>query len=434
MRATLLELRLLLGELARNKNSQWMCGRMKILVLNSGSSSQKACLYEIGATLPDHPPACLWEGRVEFAGDSAAMVMKNSQGASQKEKIQASSREQVVRHLLSALWDGKVRVLASLSEIDAVGHRVVHGGPHFEEPVVITPEVRSAIADASELAPLHIPAALEGMEIAESILGSVPQVAVFDTGFHHTMPPAAAIYPGPYDWVESGIRRYGFHGINHQYCAGRAAQLLKKDPKSLKIVTCHLGNGCSVTAVQGGRSVDTTMGFTPLDGLMMGTRSGAVDPGILIFLMRQRHLDGEQIDQMLNQKSGLLGISGFSSDMREILAAVQRGHERASLAFDIFVHRLQSAIGGMVAVLDGIDSLVFTAGVGENSPDVRAAACARLGFLGVKLDSQLNARPSLDADVSSPDSRVRVLVIRAEEDWAIAAECWKLAQVAAPAA
>lgn len=405
---------------------------MKILVLNSGSSSQKACLYEIGATLPDHPPACLWEGKVEFGGATAVLSVKNSQGAAQKENIHATSREQVVKHLLSTLTDGKVGVLASLSEIDAVGHRVVHGGPHFEEPVAITPEVRSAIAKVSELAPLHTPPALEGMELVETMLGPVPQFAVFDTGFHRHMPPEAAIYPGPYDWVERGIRRYGFHGINHQYCAGRAAQLLKKDPRSLRLVTCHLGNGCSISAIQQGHSVDTTMGFTPLDGLMMGTRSGSVDPGILIYLLRQRQLDGQQLDQMLNQKSGLLGISGLSSDMREILEAMGRGHERARLAFEIFVHRLRTSIGGMAAVLGGLDALVFTAGVGENSADVRAAACSTLGFLGIKLDSQLNARPKLDAEISSPDSRVRVLVIRAEEDWAIATDCWKLVHTAAP--
>ena len=399
---------------------------MKILVLNSGSSSQKACLYEIGATIPDHPPACLWEGRVEFGNGSAEIVVKSSQGAVQKEQIQQSSREQVVKRLLSTLSDGRVHALASISEIDAVGHRVVHGGPHFEDPVVVTREVRSAIESVSELAPLHIRAELEGMKVIESMLGPVPQVAVFDTGFHRQMPLAASIYPGPYEWFESGIRRYGFHGINHQYCAGRAAQLLNKAPKSLKVVTCHLGNGCSVAASHGGRSIDTTMGFTPLDGLMMGTRSGAVDPGILIYLMRQRKLDAQQIDHLLNHESGLLGISGLSSDMRDILAAIQRGHERAKLAFDIFMHRLRTAIGGMAVVLGGIDSLVFTAGVGENSSDVRAAACRTLEFLGLKLDRELNARPTLDADISTADSRVRVLVIRAEEDWAIASECWRL--------
>ena len=403
---------------------------MKILVLNSGSSSQKACLYEIAGALPDRPPASLWEGKVEFGSDTSTIVV-NSRGVIRTEQIQASSRDQVIRHLLSTLSDGKVRALTSLSEIDAVGHRVVHGGPHLGEPVVVTHEVRSTIAGVRELAPLHIPAELEGIDIVESILGLVPQVAVFDTGFHHRMPPEAAIYPGPYEWVEKGIRRYGFHGINHQYCAGRAAQMLRKDPQSLKLVTCHLGNGCSVSAIHGGRSIDTTMGFTPLDGLMMGTRSGSVDPGIVTYLMRQGKLDGEQIDHMLNQKSGLLGISDLSSDMREILAAIQRGHARAKLAFDIFVHRLRTAIGGMAAVLGGIDSLVFTAGVGENSPDVRAAACSMLGFLGIELDNERNAHPSLDADISSANSRVRILVIRAEEDWAIAAECWKLVAVAA---
>src|SRR5208337_3712490 len=218
------------------------------------------------------------------------------------------------------------------------------------------------------------------------VLGAIPQIAVFDTGFHRQMPESAAIYPGPYEWLEKGIRRYGFHGINHQYCAGRAAQLLRKDTNSLKTVTCHLGNGCSVTAIQGGRSLDTTMGFTPLDGMMMGTRSGSVDPGILTFLMRQRQLDGQEIDKLLNEKSGLLGISGLSSDMRDILAAIQKGHTRAKLAFDIYVHRLKVAIGGMAAVMGGIDALVFTAGVGENSPEIRAATCSTLEFLGLKLD------------------------------------------------
>ena len=399
---------------------------MNILVLNSGSSSQKACLYEIGETLPKHAPPCLWEAKVEFAGDTAAIAVKNSQGIVQNETVQASSREHVVKRLLTTLTAGKVQAVTSLSEIDAVGHRVVHGGLHFEEPVPITREVLSAIASVSELAPLHTPAALEGIDIIQRVLGPVPQVAVFDTGFHRQIPAAAATYPGPYKWFEDGIRRYGFHGINHQYCAARAAQLLNKDLSSLKIVTCHLGNGCSVTAIDGGRSVDTTMGFTPLDGLMMGTRSGAVDPGILIHLMRQNHLDPQQIDQVLNRESGLLGISGFSSDMREILAAIERGHERAKLAFDIYVHRLRSAIGSMATALGGIDALVFTAGVGENSADVRAAACDTLGFLGVKLDKELNARLVLDQEISAADSQVRVLVIRAEEDWAIAFECWKL--------
>src|SRR5215470_12854509 len=206
---------------------------MKILVLNSGSSSQKACLYEIGATPPDHPPACLWEGKVEFGANTATVVLKNSRGDQQQEQLQFSSREQVVRHLLSTLSSGRLRAVASVSDIDCVGHRIVHGGPNLDEPVIVTPEVRSAIAGVSALAPLHVPDELEGMDIVNAILGSVPQVAVFDTGFHRQMPLPAEIYPGPYEWYDNSIRRYGFHGISHQYCAGRTAQLLKKDVKSL---------------------------------------------------------------------------------------------------------------------------------------------------------------------------------------------------------
>ncbi|HZF41727.1 MAG TPA: acetate/propionate family kinase, partial [Blastocatellia bacterium] len=245
--------------------------------------------------------------------------------------------------------------------------------------------------------------------------------------FHRNMPLSAAVYPGPYEWFESGIRRYGFHGINHQYCATRAAALLRRDLASLKLVTCHLGAGCSLAAISEGRSIDTTMGFTPLEGLMMGTRSGSVDPGILTYLMRQGRLQAQEIDEMLNQKSGLLGISGISDDMREILAGVKQGHPRARLAFDIYAHRLEAGIGAMVAVLGGIDALVFTAGVGENSPEVRSAACSKLEFLGLKLDEGANAQVSTDHDIATQDSRVRILVIRAREDWAIAGECWKLA-------
>ena len=399
---------------------------MKILVLNSGSSSQKTCLYEIGETLPEDPPACLWEGKIEWDGDVAATVVKKRHGAVQRDRVHVSSRGQAVEHLLATLRSTEIPGLASSSDIDVVGHRIVHGGPHFEEPVLITSEVKSAIAGASAFAPLHNQAELEGMELVEKLLGSIPQVAVFDTGYHRKIPLAASVYPGPYAWFESGIRRYGFHGINHQYCAARAARLLRRDLKCLRLVTCHLGNGCSLAATREGLSIDTTMGFTPLEGLMMGTRSGSVDPGILTYLMRQGRLQGQEIDAMLNQKSGLLGISGLSGDMREILAAMKQGHSRARLAFDIYVHRLQAGIGAMVAVLGGIDALVFTAGVGENSPEVRAETCSQLEFLGLKLDRVANAQPSFDADVATVDSQVRALVIRAQEDWAIAGECWKV--------
>ncbi|PWT83482.1 MAG: acetate kinase, partial [Blastocatellia bacterium] len=254
---------------------------MKILVLNSGSSSQKACVFEVGDALPEDPPACVWEGKIEWDGDVAATVVKTAHGVVQKDRVHVPSRAEAVQHLLGTIGSTQTQTESSSSKIDVVGHRIVHGGPHFEQPVLVTPEVKAAIAAASVFAPLHNQAELEGMELVEKLLGRVPQVAVFDTGFHRKLPAPAAIYPGPYDWFERGIRRYGFHGINHQYCAGRAARLLCRDLKSLRLVTCHLGNGCSLAAILEGVSVDTTMGFTPLEGLMMGTRSGSVDPGIL---------------------------------------------------------------------------------------------------------------------------------------------------------
>ncbi len=399
---------------------------MKILVLNSGSSSQKSCLYDIGKTLPEHPPAPVWEGKVEWDGSQADVQVRNSQGAQLKDRVQIASRSHATRQLLDTLWNGKLRVVSAPSEIDAVGHRIVHGGKDFDKATAITPEVKSAIAGMSVFAPFHNRAELEGIEIIEKRMGTVLQVAVFDTGFHSRLPEPAAVYPGPYEWLAQGIRRYGFHGINHQYCAERTAQLLGKDLRSLKLVTCHLGNGCSLAAIRDGQSVDTTMGFTPLEGLMMGTRSGSVDPGILTYLIRQGQLTGQQLDDILNTKSGLWGISGISGDMRQIVAAMKDGNPRATLAFEIFVHRLQAGIGAMTAVLGGIDALVFTAGIGENSPEVRVAACANFGFLGLKLDPAKNAQPSADQDISLSDSAVRVLVVRAQEDWAIARDCWRL--------
>jgi acetate kinase len=399
---------------------------MKILVLNSGSSSQKSCLYDIGKTLPEHPPAPVWEGKIEWEGSQADILVRNSQGAQLKDRIQFGSRSNAIDQLLDTLWNGKLRVVSAPSEIDVVGHRIVHGGKDFDTATTITPEVKSAIASMSAFAPLHNRAELDGVEIIEKRVGAVLQVAVFDTGFHSRLPEPAAVYPGPYEWLAHGIRRYGFHGINHQYCAERTAQLLGKDLRSLKLVTCHLGNGCSLAAIREGRSIDTTMGFTPLEGLMMGTRSGSVDPGIMTYLMRQGGFTGQQLDNLLNTKSGLLGISGISGDMRQIVAAMKDGHPRAKLAFEIFVHRLQAGIGAMLALLNGMDVLVFTAGIGENSPEVRAAACANFAFLGLKIDAAKNLQLSADQDISLIESPVRVLIVRAQEDWAIARDCWRL--------
>lgn len=396
---------------------------MKILVLNSGSSSQKSSLYEIAAAVPDDPPTPLWEGAIEWETDEAAIHVRTARGVELRHRIEALSRKRAIGQLLETVWSGDTRVVSGPPEIDSVGHRVVHGGAKYREPTIITPEVKSAIAKLAVFDPLHTGAELDGMQLIEELLGSIPQVAVFDTAFHGQMPDAAFVYPGPYEWLKRGIRRYGFHGINHQYCAGRAAELLHGDLASLKLVTCHLGNGCSLAAIRGGHSIDTTMGFTPLEGLMMGTRSGSVDPGILTYLALTHGVSGQRMDEMLNKESGLLGISGVSEDMRQVEQAMKQGQARAKLAFDMFIHRLQSAIGAMIAVLGGVNVLVFTAGIGENSAEVRAATCANFGYIGLKIDSTRNVQVSPDADISTVDSNVRVLVIHAQEDWAIARQC-----------
>ncbi len=403
---------------------------MNVLVLNTGSSSQKSCVYRLGDTLPAHPPVPVWEASLEWGrGGAAARRVRGAGGETREERPEIDSRRGAIGHLLETLWTGRTRVVTGPDEIDVVGHRVVHGGRDYTEATRVTPEVKAAIGRLAAFAPLHNRAELEGIELVEQLLGQVPQVAVFDTAFHSRMPLAAAAYPGPYAWLDRGIRRYGFHGINHGYCAKRAAQLLDRPIESLRLVTCHLGNGCSLAAIRDGASVETTMGFTPLEGLMMGTRSGSVDPGVLIHLLRGDDAPGPgQLDDLLNRRSGLLGISGVSGDMREVLAARARGHERAALAFDMFVHRLRLAIGAMVATLGGLDALVFTAGIGEHAPEVRAGACAGFEHLGLKLDDGKNARPSGDQDLSAEGSAVRVLVVRAEEDWAIARECWTLLQ------
>src|SRR5260221_206782 len=397
---------------------------MKILVLNSGSSSQKVCLYDLTAPLPDNPPAPLWEGQLEWRDDRASLEVRPSAGEVSQEKVPKGERSAATSHLLDALISGKTRVLQSLSEINVVGHRIVNGGRALDRPTVITPDVKAAIEKMAVFAPLHNRTELEGIALIEKLCGKVPQVAVFDTGFHTRISDAAAIYPGPYRWAQGGIRKFGFHGINHQYCAGRAAQMLGQSLTGLKLISCHLGNGCSLAAIRGGKSIDTTMGFTPLDGLMMGTRSGSVDPGILTYLMRSEKLDGAALDKILNSESGLLGISGISADMREIVTAMQAGNPRATLAFEMFIHRLAAGIGAMLAVLNGADAIVFTGGIGEKSAEVRSATCDLFAFLGLALDLQKKSSTSLDSDIATAQSSVRVLVIRAQEDWAIARECW----------
>ncbi len=402
---------------------------MKILVLNAGSSSQKSCLYQLGEELPDCPPKPLWEAKIDWTGKSgvADLKVETSQGTSLEEQMSLDERPKAIAYILNTLWRGSTQVIGQLNEIDIVGHRVVHGGQEYTKATVVTPDVKAAIKQLVALAPEHNPANLEGIEAIEQILAQVPQVVVFDTAFHSQLPLSAAIYPGPYEWFENGIRRYGFHGISHQYVASRASQLLGKDMASLRLITCHLGNGCSLAAVHKGICVDTTMGYTPLDGLMMGTRSGSVDPGILIQLMRQGN-DAETLNNILNKQSGLKGLSGVSGDMRQIQALIEQGQERAKLAFNVYIHRLRSHIGSMLASLGGLDALVFTGGVGENSALVRAAAVEAFEFLGLKLDKQKNNASPVDEDIAAVDSAIRVLVVHTEEDWAIAQECWKLAK------
>lgn len=399
---------------------------MKILVLNAGSSSQKSCLYQIDDSLPDSPPKPLWSASVDWTRHPgvAEIKIKTDQGVVTQE-LPSNSRPEVISHLLDTLTD--TGVISDLNEINIVGHRVVHGGEEYREATLITPQVKDAIIHLSAFAPVHNPANVEGVEAIEQVLPNVPQVAVFDTAFHR-MPLSAAIYPGSYQWFEEGIRRYGFHGISHQYCAGRTAQLLQQDLQSLRLIVCHLGNGCSLAAIRDGVSIDTTMGFTPLDGLMMGSRSGSIDPGILIYLLREQGFDADKLDRVLNYESGLKGISGISGDMRQIQSAIASGNSRASLAFDIYVHSLQKHIGSMLASLGGLDALVFTAGVGENVPDVRALACEAFGFMGIKLDQDKNAQSPPDCDIATEDSSVRVLIVHTQEDWAIATQCWQLAQ------
>lgn len=401
---------------------------MKVLILNAGSSSQKSSLYDLSAPLPELPPRPLWQAQVDWTHPAgiAELRVKAATGAKIEQALHQTARPAVVAGMLETLWSGPTQVIDGPEAIAVVGHRVVHGGQTYRQRVWVTAEVKAAIARLATFAPLHNPANLEGIEAIEQNLGVIPQVAVFDTAFHADLPPAVAVYPGPYAWFEQGIQRYGFHGISHEYCAHRAAQILRQDLAALRLITCHLGNGCSLTAIREGRSINTTMGFTPLEGLMMGSRSGSIDPGILIHLLRRGDYTVEQLDQVLNQESGLKGISGVSADLRQIMTAIAQGNPRAQLALEIYVQRLRSQMGAMLASLGGLDVLVFTAGVGENSAPVRAAACEAFSFLGLKLDPIRNAQSPADQDIATADSAVRVLVIHTQEDWAIAKACWEL--------
>jgi acetate kinase len=385
---------------------------MNVLVLNAGSSSLKFSLFAGGQDEPGASGQIDWKAAGQPAGVQFQVVGRPVQ----REEATVRDYAGAVRHVVQLLREAGPAVAA-------VGHRVVHGGATFITSVPIDAAVKEALGRLVELAPLHNPPALEAIAAAEAALPGVPQVAVFDTAFHATLPPEAYLYPVPYAWYEDwGIRRFGFHGISVAYCTGRAAELLGRDAAGLRLVICHLGNGCSATAVRGGASVATTMGFTPLEGLMMGTRAGSVDPGAVLYVQRAHGLSAGQVEDALNHHSGLLGVSGIASDFREVQAAARQGNERARLALAIYAGRVRAAVGALAATLGGVDALVFTAGVGENAADLRAAAAAGLECLGLHLDPGRNARCRPDADVAAADSPGRILVIHTREDLLIARE------------
>ncbi|GCF08156.1 acetate/propionate family kinase [Dictyobacter arantiisoli] len=402
---------------------------MKVLIFNAGSSSHKSSLYEVESPLSSTPPDPLWEAQADWTQTQGQTSLKiKANGQTINKQLATDERAKIIQTMLETLWSGPTKVINDLSDIAVVGHRVVHGGTKFEESVRVDQHVKDEIRKLAQFAPLHNPANLEGIEAIERIKKDIPQVVSFDTSFHNTMPAAVKAYPGPYEWYEQGIRRYGFHGISHQYCARRSTQLLNKTPNEIRLVNCHLGNGCSITAIQNGKSINTTMGFTPLDGLMMGSRSGSIDPSILFYLEREKGYQADKLDHILNKEAGFKGISGVSSDVRAIHEAIAKGNERARLALDMFVDRLCHFIGGMIATLGGIDVLTFTGGIGENDAIIRARACEKLGFVNLKLDPQKNDASPADTEISTPDSAVRVLIVHTQEDWEIARACWQLMQ------
>jgi acetate kinase len=401
---------------------------MKILVFNAGSSSQKSRLYDIDAAPTGDAPEPLWAADADWGHNAGQTELKvQAKGRSITRTLNSDARPQIIKEMVQTLWSGDTAVIKDIDEIDMVGHRVVHGGPEYQQSVRVTPQVKDAIQRFAAFAPLHNPANLEGIEAIEQMRENLPQVAVFDTAFHKTLPPEVTTYPGPYEWVEQGIRRYGFHGISHSYCTRRATELAGGENETLRIVNCHIGNGASLAAIRDGESVDTTMGFTPLEGLMMGGRSGTIDPSILIYLQREKGCTVDELERILNKESGLKGVSGVSSDLRQVLQAIKEGNKRAQLAFDTYIYRLRYFIGAMIVSLGGIDILSFTGGVGENSPEVRARTCAGLRFLSIELDEGKNESTNDDERISTDDSAVRVLVIHTQEDWEIARECWLLA-------
>jgi len=392
--------------------------KTKILVCNAGSSSLKFSFFDA------EDEVLLAEGGIDWLRKPTRLVFRRADQPEISQKLQLEKHADAAARILDDLQAGPSPALHSLEEVLAVGHRVVHGGERYGCAVVVTPEVKRTIEELTELAPLHNPASLAGITAAEQALPGIPQVAAFDTAFHATLSEAARTYAVPRKWTrEWRVRRYGFHGLSHSYCAGRAAEIMER--RNLRLVIAHLGNGASMSAVRDGVCVDTSMGFTPLEGLVMGTRSGTVDPGMLVYALQQKGLDGNALDKALNYESGLLGLSGISSDMRQILSELPHNPD-ARLAVEVYVHRIRQTVGAMAATLGGVDALVFTAGVGERSQEIRKRVCENLDYLGLELDQTANETCKPDADIATPASTARILVIATREDLTIMRETRRL--------
>jgi len=399
---------------------------MKILVLNYGSSTVKFQFFDI----TEQKKEFLAKGLVEHPGIEEWILTYYTKD---KEKIIEIFDDEDVSTvvgdiIIKFLNDKKYGSISSSSEIEAVGHRIVHGGEFFSQSVIVTNEVKQKIRECISFAPLHNPYHLRGIEETEEVLSNIPQVVVFDTAFHSTMPNYAFIYALPFNYYEKyGIRRYGFHGTSHKYVSNRTAELIGQPIEKLKIITCHLGNGASVCAVKYGKSVDTSMGFTPLEGLVMGTRCGSIDPAIVLQIIARENLSLHEMHSILNKHSGLLGVSGISNDMRDIIKEMQKGSERAKLAFEIFTYTLRKYIGAYAAAMDGVDAISFTAGMGENAPLVREEVCKGLSFLGVKIDSgKNNSAIGVEKEISSSDSKIKVFCVPTNEELVIAEETFNL--------
>ena len=390
---------------------------MNVLVINCGSSSLKFQLIN------SESEAVLAKGLCERIGIDGRLTYQPAGGEKNVSEKAMPTHTEAIQFVIDALTDADTGVVKSLDEIGAVGHRVVHGGEKYAKSVVVTPEVKAAIAECNDLAPLHNPANLIGIEACESLMPGTPQVVVFDTAFHQTMPEKAYMYGLPYEYYEKyKVRRYGFHGTSHSFVSKRVAEIVGKPYNATKTIVCHLGNGASVSAVLNGESVDTSMGLTPLEGLVMGTRSGDIDPAIMEFIAKKENLDIAGIMNVLNKKSGVEGVSGVSSDFRDLEAAAKAGNKRAELAIDVFAYRVAKYVGAYTAAMNGVDNIVFTAGIGENCALVRTKVCSYLGYLGITIDEEANGKRGEEIVISTPDSKVKVLVVPTNEELAIARE------------